>query len=154
MLKRNGALKQHVMSTENLSIEKFHGVLFSSEEKQYRLKRLGGAIALGEIDEAFIPYLVTLNGFSILVTTQCCTGHGGDNQRMAHVDFRSNLPPREVFECVLTPLVKLFPENVTIQIYGLEGDRLRYCVYMSNDLWEEITRALIDILGDLHIVIR
>lgn len=141
------------MEGKNLirNLEDFKGNKLTPKEKEYRLKYLKKELAEGRIDKEMIPYLEKINKFSFLVTTQSCCGHNEDSKegRHAHIDFRSSLPPEEVIDRILKPLEEKFCPEITIQLYGLHANRLRYCIWLKNELWKEEMDYLIEILGKI-----
>ena len=121
----------------------FNGNIYlTDKEKSYRLRKLADLIEQCEIDEEMIPYIGQFNMNSHICTTQCCSGHDGDNKRKAHIDIRTDYPFETLWKKVY-PVIENF-ENTPceIAVYGDMG-MPRYCFWLTNDKWEVTIKALI-----------
>ena len=130
-----------------MKLSDFEGNYLSSEEKIYRLIELEKEIKEGEVDEEMIPYIDLLNSNKYCVTTQCCYGHNGDNNRIAHIDFRSTLSIECVIDNILRPMENKFGCNIQLLT---EQDRLRYCIWMDNSNWQDQMRHLIYLFDSIE----
>lgn len=110
-----------------MGLEKFTGNLLTQEEKEYRLRGLYECHVGNDLDMEFLPYLERINAFSFMCTTQCCDG---EQDGVAHFDFRCSNSPEWVIDNLLKPLDKKF-QGIHISLYGLHGDRLRYCIWIK-----------------------
>lgn len=122
-----------------MGLEKFTGNLLTQEEKAHRLKELYEYNVGNDLDMEFLPYLERINAFPFMCTTQCCNG---EQDGIAHFDFRCSNPPEWVIDNLLKPLEVKF-EGIHISLYGLHGDRLRYCIWIKHeeygyDWWEPV----------------
>jgi hypothetical protein len=122
----------------------FSGNVMTAAEKRLRVKQLREELEYNQIDGELIPYLVRINRFPFIATTQSCCGHGGHRElrsgrksrTWAHIDFRSGLTPAETIDWILRPLYDRFPEENEIRVdLALECGSLRYVVWLSNDIW-------------------
>jgi len=136
---------------ENLltDLDDFRGDTFSPEERKYRLLQLESEIKANNVDPEFIPYLKKINESYFFVTTQCCTGHGPADDRQAHLDFRSALKPKIVIDRILKPLDQKY-SGISVNLYGLYCDRLRYCIWMPDEKWEEIVNYFIKLIEQIE----
>lgn len=133
-----------------MTLEKFKGNCFTPEEKEYRLQQLKKEILDGEVDEEMISYLEKINSYPFIVTTQSCCGHGEHSGRVAYIDFRSSLSPEEVINYLLKPLDKKFSPYIGFQLCGLDCDRLRYCIWLHNEMWKEQLEYFIQLLESYY----
>ena len=122
-----------------MGLEKFTGDLLTQKEKEHRLRELYEHSVGNDLDMEFLPYLERINAFPFMCTTQCCDG---EQDGVAHFDFRCSNPPEWVINNLLKPLDKKF-EGIHISLYGLHGDRLRYCIWIKYreygyDRWEPV----------------
>jgi hypothetical protein len=127
-------------------LENFKGNKLSKEEKVYRLKLLKESVKENDVDKEMIPFLDKINNIEYFVTTQCCCGHNGDNNRIPHIDFRSTFCTDTVIDYILRPMEDKFGCN--IQIFT-EQNRLRYCIWMDNSNWKEQMLFLINLIYNL-----
>ena len=74
------------------------------------------------------------------------TGHNGDNNRRAHLDFRSALPMEETVLHLIKPLQD---KHYTDCYINTECERVRYCLWMENHNWEEQVEYTISLLNGL-----
>jgi len=123
-------------------MNKFKGNILTAEEKEYRLMKLYKNVE--EIDEEIFPYLVKINKFPFIVTTQSCCGHKGLSGRQAHIDFRCALTEKDTIDLFLRPMSNKF-EKINIELM-LEANRLRYCLWLDNNKWREQLNYFIDLL--------
>jgi len=131
------------------ALDDFQGDTFSPEERKYRLLQLESEIKANNVDPEFIPYLKKINESYFFITTQCCTGHGPVDDRRAHFDFRSAFKPKTVIDRILKPLDRKYPE-VSVSLYGLHCDRLRYCIWMPGEKWEEIVNYFLKLIEQIE----
>jgi len=61
-------------------------------EKRYRLAQLANELRNGLVDAEMVNWVKKFNEIEWLCTTQCCCGHGKNDGRRAHIDFRSERP--------------------------------------------------------------
>ena len=108
-----------------MGLEQFTGNLLTQEEKAYRLKNLYEYSVGVDLDMEFLPYLERINAFPFMCTTQCCDG---EQDGVAHLDFRCRNPPEWVIDNLLKPLEVKF-EGIHISLYV--RDRLRYCIWIK-----------------------
>lgn len=125
-------------------LDKFKGNILTSEEKEYRLMSPNGLYYnVAEIDEEIFPYLVKINGFPFIVTTQSCCGHKGENNRKAHIAFRCALTEKDTIDLLLRPMSNKF--EIYVELI-LEEEGLRYCLRLDNNKWKEQLNYFIDLL--------
>jgi hypothetical protein len=136
---------EEVGEVKDLTI--FKGNKLTEREKCFRVKELKKLIEENEIDSEMIPYLSRINDIDSVVTTQCCYGHNGDNNRKAHIDFRCSYDIETLIDKVLRPLEDKFGCNIQILT---EQNRLRYCIWMDNNNWQDQLEYLIELLKDLN----
>ena len=75
-----------------MTLERFEGNFYlDTDEKDYRQRKLDEALRDGEIDDEMVPHIAALNAIPYVMTTQCCTGHGPDDDRRPHADIRTTL---------------------------------------------------------------
>ena len=128
-----------------MSLENFTGNLLSQEEKKYRIKQLYelNIKEFKDLDMEFLPYLGRMNAFRFICTTQCCDGRKEGQDGRAHFDFRCSNPPEWVINNLLKPLDKKFG-GIHISLYGLHGDRLRYCIWIATKEYEHTWREPVE----------
>lgn len=129
----------------------FKGNLLGPEEREYRLRTM----PRDDCDPEFLPYLDRINAFPFLITTQHCSGHGekGLGSRRAHLDFRSMLPERMTINLLLRPMEDKYPHDISIQLFT-ECARLRYCLWLDNERWEEQILYFISLLYQIPVGIE
>jgi len=136
----------------------FSGNVMTPAEKRLRVKQLREELSYKQIDREMIPYLVRINRFPFIATTQSCCGHGGHRElrsgrkarTWAYLDFRSGLTPAETIDWILRPLCDKFPEENEIRMdLALECGSLRYVVWLSNDIWRAQLEYLICLLSGI-----
>jgi len=133
-----------------MGLEKFTGNLLTQEEKEYRIGQLYELHIkeFKDLDMRFLPYLERINAFPFICTTQCCDG---DHDGLAHFDFRCSNPPEWVIDNLLKPLDEKF-EGIHISLYGLDANRLRYCIWIKYKEygyeWQEPVEYFISQLED------
>lgn len=134
------------------SLEKFTGNILTKEEKEVRLKQLKEMIRENDVDKEFIPYLNKINSYDFICTTQCCMGHNGNNNRCAYLDFRSGLSERDTIDKLLRPMEDKYSNldsHLSIQLYT-ECNKLRYCLWLNNKIWEEQIKYFIKLLEQIE----
>ena len=132
---------------EMSTLEDFRGnVLLTDEEKEYRLRKLDATKLDGEIDEEMISFIDFINNLKSFVTTQCCWGHGEEDDRLPHIDIRTKFA-FEVFYPEVYPWMDTY--GVTLQIMGDEMGIPRYCFWLQQENWRDILKCLCRILRRL-----
>ena len=128
-----------------VTLENFKGNILTKKERDYRLSGFHKEIISKDIDGELVPYLEKINTFPFIVTTQSCCGHFGNNHRRAHFDFRSMLGEADTINLLLRPVCDKF--DATWVELMLEGDRLRYCLWLDNDKWRQQFKYFIYLLN-------
>ena len=129
------------------------GNVCSIKERNYRLKELEEEIKRKWVDEEMIPYLIRINKFLFLVTTQSCSGHNEDMRdgRKAHIDFRSLLSEKDTIDKILRPFdIKRNPPDCAYELM-VEPYGIRYIIWLRNDLWREQLEDFIKVLEEVKI---
>jgi hypothetical protein len=132
--------------TPSNNIDDFRSNVMSVEEKVYRMNRLN--LNEDQIDKGFMPYLEKINEYDFIMTTQCCTGHGKDDDRKPHFDFRSGLSENKTINYIIRPLQEKFYVDVNLMT---ELDMLRYVIWMEDDEWEDVMKFFIELLENYKI---
>lgn len=127
-------------------LEKFNGNELSKEEKEYRIKQLFDEMINNEVDFEFIPYLMLINYYNFIMTTQCCTGHNEIN-KCAHIDFRCSFKSDFVIDKIIRPLSDKF-SDIDIELIT-EGNKVRYILWLNNNIWKEQIMELLNILDNI-----
>ena len=133
-----------------MNLGDFKGNYLSEEEKEYRIKILKEELEKGDIYQEMVPYLHRLNAFDILMTCQCCTGHGENPReggRKAHIDLRCMIEIDQVMDKVLRPIYNEHGISITL---ALEEERLRYVIWFNNESYREEMEYLIELFNKLN----
>lgn len=136
-----------------IELESFKGNILTKEEREYRLIGFHREIISGDIDKELVLYLKKINFFPFIVTTQSCFGHSTRHYdrkfKRAHFDFRSMLSETDTINLLLRPMCDKF-ESIWIELM-LECNRLRYCLWLDNNKWEQQFKYFIRLLDTQYV---
>jgi len=129
-----------------MGLDRFHGRFYlQKDEALYRERQLSRSLQEEAIDEEMVPYLASLNALPHVMTVQCCTGHGPEDERKPHIDIRTSLSFKELFKAVV-PLMDRDDWVVSLQVMGWEMGMPRYCFWLDDEHWEAQTALLTECL--------
>ena len=114
-------------------LEDFVGsIMLTDTEKKCRLGQLDLDKEDGHVDEQCVPFLDRLNALHGVVSTECCWGHGPDDDRRPHLDIRFGYEFGQLF-CLVQPYMEAFDGDV--RVLGWEVMMPRFCFWMSDETW-------------------